>query len=83
MPMAPDAERVALLRASSPDKEVVPPRGARFGLRLALLATGAYPNIGVAFRSILKEQGVSGFWSSNLANVVQVGRASLSFAELR
>jgi len=38
----------------------------------ATLATGAYPDIRTAFRTILKEQGVLGFWSSNLANVVQV-----------
>jgi hypothetical protein len=38
----------------------------------ATLATGTYPDLRTAFRSILREQGVAGFWSSNLANVVQV-----------
>lgn len=38
----------------------------------AVLATGVYPDLRTAFRSILREQGVMGFWNSNLANVVQV-----------
>ena len=38
----------------------------------AVLATGAYPDIVTAFRAIRSEQGLGGFWSSNMANVVQV-----------
>merc|ERR1711957_1036882 len=38
----------------------------------ALIATGNYPDVRTAFRSVLREQGVRGFWASNMANVVQV-----------
>jgi len=38
----------------------------------AVLATGAYPDVRSAFRGILREQGLLGFWNANLANVVQV-----------
>ena len=47
----------------------------------AVLATGAYPDIVTAARTILRQQGVMGFWSSNLANVVQVAPENgISFA---
>lgn len=47
----------------------------------AVLATGTYPDLRTAFRSILREQGVMGFWNSNLANVVQVApENAMSFA---
>lgn len=47
----------------------------------ALLATGAYPSLRTAFSSVLREQGVRGFWSSNLANVIQVAPENgISFA---
>ena len=38
----------------------------------AVLATGRETSVANAFNNILKQQGVRGFWSSNLANVVQV-----------
>ena len=47
----------------------------------ATLATGLYPDVGSAFRGILREQGVRGFWSSNTANVIQVAPENgISFA---
>ena len=38
----------------------------------ALLATGVYPDARTAIHTIFREQGLRGFWNSNLANVVQV-----------
>ena len=39
----------------------------------AVLATGRAETVASAARGILKAQGLRGFWSSNMANVIQVG----------
>ena len=47
----------------------------------AVLATGLYTDVRSAFMGIVREQGVFGFWNSNLANVVQVAPENgISFA---
>ena len=47
----------------------------------ALLATGKYPDLRTAARSIYQKQGLVGFWNSNLSNVIQVAPENgISFA---